>query len=161
LANGAGVRDGGRFSIAAAWRSGQFNLLTNHTGRFGFYAPNGDTLEGEVQANYQATDRFAIRPGAAYRLERSVITAQLGLGATYYFTDQFGLGSNVLYAFQPSTGVSRLAFGLEVSLRVLDGLTFSTGFNLLGFNDFAGFNAAPGFYVRLDWAFDERLWMDR
>jgi hypothetical protein len=161
LANGAGVRDGGRFSIAAAWRSGQFNLLTNHTGRFGFYAPNGDTLEGEVQANYQATDRFAIRPGAAYRLERGVITAQLGLGATYYFTDQFGLGSNVLYAFQPSTGVSRLAFGLEVSLRVLDGLTFSTGFNLLGFNDFAGFNAAPGFYVRLDWAFDERLWMDR
>jgi uncharacterized repeat protein (TIGR01451 family) len=158
LTNGSSVRDGGRFSIAAAWRAGQFNLLTNHTGRFGFYAPNGDTLEGEVQASYQASDRFAIRPGVAYKLERNVITAQLGLGAMYFLTDQFGLGGNILYAFQPSTGVSKLAFGLEASLRVLDGLTLAAGFNLLGYNDFAGFNAAPGFYVRFDWAFDERLW---
>jgi hypothetical protein len=161
LANGSGVRDGGRFSIAAAWRSGQFNLLTNHTGRFGFYAPNGDTLEGELQAVYQASERFFVRPGAAYKLERNVLTAQLGLGATYYFTDQFGLGGNVLYAFQPATGASKIAFGLEASLRVLDGLTFAAGFNLLGFNDFGGFNAAPGFYVRLDWAFNERLWAGR
>jgi uncharacterized repeat protein (TIGR01451 family) len=158
LTNGSSVRDGGRFSIAAAWRAGQFNLLTNHTGRFGFYAPNGDTLEGEVQASYQASERFYLRPGAAYKLERNVITAQLGLAATYYFTDQFGLGGNVLYALQPSTGASKIAFGLEASLRVLDGLTFAAGFNLLGFNDFGGFNAAPGFYVRFDWAFDERLW---
>jgi hypothetical protein len=87
--------------------------------RFGFYAPNNDTLEGEIPASYQANERLFVHPGVAHKLEQNVIMAQLRLGATYYFTDQFGLGGNVIYALQSATGGSRFAFGLEASLQVL------------------------------------------
>ncbi|MDX2005361.1 MAG: hypothetical protein SFU83_08805 [Meiothermus sp.] len=44
------------------------------------------------------------------------------------------------------------------SLRVANGLTFSAGTNLLGTStSLAGFQSQPGFYLRLDWLFDESM----
>ena len=155
-ADGTSIRDGGKFSIAAAWRANQLSILTNHTGRFGIYAPKGDELEGELQLGFEANERLFLRAGAQYK-SASVFTGQVTLGGTYYLTDQFGLGANGSYLFQPATNTGKFGFGLEASLRVLTDFTLSAGFNLLGFNDGLNTSSAPGFYLRLDWKFDERL----
>jgi hypothetical protein len=156
LTNNSSVRDGGRYSIAAAWRSDRLSILTNNTGRFGIYAPKGDEIEGELQLGYQSDERLFFRSGIAYKLALGTFTAQASLGATYFVTDTVGIGANAAYLFQPATGVSKLAFGLEGSFRVLNGLVLSAGFNFQGFTGIGGFSQ-PGFYVRLDWKFDERL----
>jgi uncharacterized repeat protein (TIGR01451 family) len=154
--NNASVRDGGRYSIAAAWRSDRVSILINNTGRFGIYAPKGDEIEGEIQLGYQSDERLFFRSGLAYKLALGVFTTQASLGATYFVTDTFGVGANAAYMLQPVTGISRIAFGLEGSFRVLNGLVLSAGFNFQGFTGIGGFTQ-PGFYVRLDWKFDERL----
>jgi hypothetical protein len=154
---GDSVRDGGRFSVAAAWRAERASLLTNHTGRFGNYAPNGDELQGELQFGYAAEERLYLRSSLAYKFASSVLTAQATVGATYYLTDVFGLGANAAFMFQPATGVSRFGFGLEGSWRIVDNLAFSAGFNFVGFNGIGSFSSAPGFFLRLDWLFNEGL----
>jgi hypothetical protein len=156
LTNDTRVRDGGRYSIAAAWRSERVNVLTNNTGRFGIYAPKGDEIQGEIQLGYQSDERLFFRSGIAYKLALGVFTAQASVGATYFVTDTVGVGVNAAYLFQPATGSSKLAFGLEGSFRVLNGLVLSAGFNFQGFTGIGGFSQ-PGFYLRLDWKFDERL----
>jgi uncharacterized repeat protein (TIGR01451 family) len=156
LTNNSSVRDGGRYSIAAAWRSDRLSILTNNTGRFGIYAPKGDEIEGEVQLGYQSDERLFFRSGIAYKLALGIFTAQASVGATYFVTDTIGIGANAAYLLQPATGISKIAFGLEGSFRVLNGLVFSAGFNFQGFTGIGGFTQ-PGFYVRLDWKFDERL----
>ncbi len=156
LPNGASVRDGGRFSVAAAWRADDWTALTNNTGRFGLYAPNGDELRGEVQFGYQGFERLALRGGVSYLYTSSTLTMQLSAGGTYFFSDDFGAGVQAAYLFQPATGVSKLAFGIEGSVRLLDGFLVSVGTNLIGFNNGLSFSTAPGFYVRFDWKFDER-----
>ncbi len=156
LTNGSSVRDGGRYSIAAAWRAERVSVLTNNTGRFGIYAPKGDEIEGEIQLGYQSDERLFFRSGLAYKLALGVFTTQASVGATYFVTDSFGVGANAAFMLQPVTGISKIAFGLEGSLRVLNGLVLSAGFNFLGFTGIGGFTQ-PGFYLRLDWKFDERL----
>jgi hypothetical protein len=157
LANGTWVQDGGRYSIAAAWRADDWNILTNHTGRFGVYAPSGDTIQGEIQFGYNGFERLFVRAGAAYKLNSSAFTGQLNAGLTYFVTDEFGVGANAAYLFQPATRTARLAFGVEASYRILNGVVITTGFNLLGFQGISSFTTAPGFYVRFDFKFDERL----
>ncbi len=153
---GSSVRDGGRFSVAAAYRADNWTVLTNNTGRFGLYAPNGDELRGEVQFGYQGFERLALRGGVSYLYTSSTLTMQLSAGGTYFFSDTFGAGVQAAYLFQPATGVSKLAFGIEGSVRLLDGFLVSVGTNLIGFNNGLSFSTAPGFYVRFDWKFDER-----
>ena len=157
LQNGVSVRDGGRFSLAASWRADDVSLLTNNTGRFGFYAPNGDTIEGEAQLGYTANERLFLRGGIAYRADANPFAVQFGAGARYFLTDRFGLGANAAYYLQPVAGTSNIAFGLEASYRVLDGVTLAAGYNFLGFGGGIGsFSTGSGFYLRLDWSFDER-----
>jgi uncharacterized repeat protein (TIGR01451 family) len=157
LANDTFVQDGGRYSIAAAWRSDDWNILTNHTGRFGVYAPTGDTIQGEIQFGYNGFERLFIRAGAAYKLNSSAFTAQLGAGFTYFVTDTLGVGANAAYQFQPATSTARLSFGVEASYRILNGFVVTGGFNFTGFQGISSFSTAPGFYVRFDFKFDERL----
>jgi hypothetical protein len=156
LTNNSSVRDGGRYSIAAAWRADRLSVLTNNTGRFGIYAPKGDEIEGEVQLGYQSDERLFFRSGLAYKLALGIFTGQASIGATYFVTDTLGIGGNAAFLFQPATGQTKTSFGLEGSFRVLNGLVLSAGFNFTGFTGIGGFTQ-PGFYVRLDWKFDERL----
>jgi hypothetical protein len=149
--------DGGRYSIAAAFRADRWNLLMNNTGRFGYYAPKGNALEGELLTEYTGSERFSIRPGVAYKFESGVFTLQAGLGMTWWFIDQLGIGGNVVYALQPSTSTSKLAAGLEVDWRVWNGLVLSAGYNFIGFDGFGSFKTDPGFYVRFEWLFNETL----
>ncbi len=144
-----------KFSAAGAYRGASFSLLTNHQVRTGIYAPNGDALEGEVQAVNAFSSSFSLRGGLAYKLSSGVFTGQLNAGVTYWTSNTFGIGSSAVWAFQPGYGF-RATWGIEASLRVLDGLVLTGGFNLLGFDGGIGsITTAPGFYLRLDFVFDE------
>jgi uncharacterized repeat protein (TIGR01451 family) len=156
-ADGVRVRDGGRFSIAAAWRADDLSMLTNHSGRFGIYAPNGDEVQGEIQFGYVANERLFARAGAAYKFASNTFTGQVGAGLTYFITDQFGLGANAAYQFQPSTGTGKFSFGLEASLRVFNGVILSAGTNFIGFDGLSGWSTAPGFFVRLEFLFNDQF----
>jgi hypothetical protein len=153
---GAASADGGRYSIAFALRSDDWSVLSNNTGRFGLYAPNGDFLEGEVQVGYQANERLYFRSSAAYRyqLQGGTFTGQLGAGFSYFLTHGFAVGAQAGYLFN-TLGSSKFAFGVEGSLRVVDNLLFTLGVNALGFNGI-GNSFNPGLYFRLDWKLDER-----
>jgi hypothetical protein len=142
--------------FAAAWRADRWALLANQSGRFGLYAPGGDELQGELLLNYQADQRLEFRSNLAYKFASSIFTAQVGVGATYYLTDQFGLGANAGVLLQPATSTTKFSIGLEASYRLFDGFALSAGVNFLGFNALGSFSAAPGFYIRFDWKFDER-----
>jgi uncharacterized repeat protein (TIGR01451 family) len=158
--------EGGRFSIAGAIRQDDWTLVTNNTGKFGFYAPAlGNAFEGEVRFGYQAAERLFLRAGFGYGLRGPQFIGQIGGGLTYYFTDTFGLGFNAAYQFSPAykngitdvNAASNLVLGVEGSLRLLTGLNLNAGFNVNGID--SGTNPylfAPGFYVRLEWKFDER-----
>ncbi|MDW8425437.1 MAG: DUF11 domain-containing protein [Meiothermus sp.] len=152
--------DGTRFSLAGAYRGDRLSLLTQNLLKGGFYRDaDGVLLEGEVRGGYQADERWFLRLGTAYRLsEGGLFTGQVGGGLTYFLTETFGLGANASYLFQPATGSAQLSLGLEASLRVASGLTFSVGANLLGTEtSLGGFQSLPGLYLRLDWLFDETL----
>ncbi|MDX2005369.1 MAG: DUF11 domain-containing protein, partial [Meiothermus sp.] len=152
--------EGTRLGLAAAYRADRFNLLTQNVLKNGFYRDaDGVVAEGEIRTGYQADERFFLRLGAAYRFaDGGIFTGQVGGGFTFFLTDVLGLGLNGSYLFQPATSSSQLSFGLEASLRVADGLTFSAGTNLLGTStSLVGFQSQTGFYLRLDWLFDERF----
>jgi hypothetical protein len=87
----------------------------------------------------------------------STCTGQVGAGWTYFITDQFGLGANAAYQFQPLTGTGKLSFGLEASLRIFNGVILSVGANFVGFDGLAGWSTAPGFFVRLEFLFNDQL----
>ncbi len=159
--NANNVRDGGQFSLAAAYRGDDWSVLTNNTGRFGVRAPgtsvSNDRVEGEIQFGYEGFERFFLRANTAYRyiLPSQVFTGQVGAGATWFITDFFGIGANATYQFSPSLNYSGFGFGLEGSLRVLPGVVFTLGGNIAGVDNLGSFTTAPGFYVRLDFKFDE------
>lgn len=143
------------FSAAGAYRGAGLSLLTNHQIRTGIYAPNGDTLEGEVQAVDAFSTRFSLRGGLAYKVSSGVFTGQVNAGATWWTSDRFGVGSSLVWAFQPAYGF-RVAWGIEGSLRLADGLVLTGGMNLIGFDGGIGsVTTAPGFYLRLEFLFDE------
>lgn len=150
------LRDGGRYSLALAWRSDDLAILSNHTGRFGISAPQNDFLQGEIQFGYHANENLFLRTGAAYRLELnpSLATLQFNAGSTWFLTREFGLGANANVLWQPSTSTSKFAFGVEASLLLTKGVLGTVGFNLIGFSGFTG-TTNPGIYFRLDFIFDE------
>ena len=154
---GAKFADGGYFSVAAAYRGNNWSLLVNNVGKFGLYSPTGDKIEGELQFGYQASEVFFLRSSAAYRyLFGGAFTAQVGAGLQYFLTDSFAIGAQGALQFQPSTGFFGYAAGLEGSLRVVNNLLFTVGFNFVGLSNSLTSSFAPGLYFRLDWKLDER-----
>jgi uncharacterized repeat protein (TIGR01451 family) len=151
---------GFKFSMAGAYRYSRWNILTNHTYKNGIFSSNGETFFGEILATYQFDEYLTVRGGLAYQLSSSVFTGQIYLGATYFFSDTFGAGFSAGYMFQ-STNTSSFSFGIEGSLRVVQDLLFTVGFNFFGFDSLGTFNARPGLYFRLDFKFDERLFQPR
>ncbi len=113
-------------------------------------------MQGEIQFGYVANERLFARAGAAYKFT-GTFTGQVGAGLTYFITDQFGLGANAAYQFQPSTGTGKVSFGLEARLRVFNGVILSAGTNLIGFDGLSGWSTAPGFFVRLEFLFNDQL----
>jgi uncharacterized repeat protein (TIGR01451 family) len=153
--------EGTKFGIAAAYRGAQWTVLTNHQLRIGLYVPGastaGDTsLEGELQNNYSSNEYFSVRGGAAYKWALEVLTYQINLGTNWFLTDSFGIGANAAYLAQPSTNTSKTSLGLEVNLKLITNLVASAGYNFVGFDGLGTVNTQQGFYVRLDWKFDER-----
>lgn len=139
----------GKFTLAYALRSQQLQLLTYH--RLSVGQP-GWGLEGALAASYHPSLAWQLRPSAAYRLpagDPAGATYQLGLGANYYLTGSLGFGAAVYQLFQPATASSATHFGLEGSLRVLEGLWVNLGYTF-GHMSALMPDAQPGFYLRLD-----------
>jgi uncharacterized repeat protein (TIGR01451 family) len=154
---GARFADGGYFSIAFAYRGNNLSLLSNNTGKFGLYSPGGDKIEGEVQAGYQSSEVLYFRSGIAYRLLLGgTFTTQFTAGLQYFLTDSFAIGAQAALQLQPATGFVGYAAGLEGSLKIVDNLLFTVGFNFLGLSNSLTGSFAPGAYFRLDWKIDER-----
>jgi uncharacterized repeat protein (TIGR01451 family) len=154
--------DGGTFSIAFAYRGNNWSIISNNTAKFGLYrgtaAGASDLLEGEFQFGFQTSENFFARSAIAYRLPFQVgaFTIQLSGGFTYFVTDSFAFGAQGAINFQPSTNIIGGAFGLEGSLRLVDNLLFTVGYNFVGINNAIGNTFRPGLYFRLDWKLDER-----
>ena len=154
---GAKFADGGYFSVAAAYRGNNWSALVNNVGKFGLYSPTGDKIEGELQFGYQASEVFFLRSSAAYRYPfGGAFTAQIGGGVQYFLTDSFAIGAQGALQFQPATNFFGYAAGLEGSLKVIDNLLFTVGFNFAGLSNSLTSGFAPGLYFRLDWKLDER-----
>ncbi|WP_018465109.1 DUF11 domain-containing protein [Calidithermus timidus] len=139
----------GKFTLAYALRSRQLQLLTYY--RLSVGQP-GWGLEGALAAGYQPDLSWQLRPSAAYRLpagDPGGATYQLGLDGNHYFTDSLGFGVAVYQLFQPATASSATHFGLEGSLRVLEGLWVNLGYTF-GYMSALTPDAQPGFYLRLD-----------
>jgi hypothetical protein len=155
----AGEQQGAEFSIAGAYRGDDFNVLTNHRAKTGFYSLGDDYVEGEIQFGYQANERLYIRLGAQYRnvIDSGIFTGLVSGGFTWFVTDTFAVGAQGGYYFQPITNFAQIGFGVEASLKVVDRLLFTVGYNVLGFNGVLGNAFRPGVYFRLDWKLDENL----
>ena len=158
--------EGTKFSLAGAYRGEQWTVLTNHSLRLGLYVPaatsKGDaSLEGELQTNFSPNESFSVRGGAAYKWALEVFTYQFNAGGTWFISDPLGLSANAAYLSQPSTNTSKTSLGLEVNFKLITNLVVSAGYNLIGFDGLGTLNTQQGFYVRLDWKFDERtFWGD-
>ena len=158
--------EGTKFSLAGAYRGEQWTVLTNHALRIGLYVPGATTrgdasLEGELQTNFSANEYFSVRAGAAYKWALEVFTYQVNLGGTWFITDPLGISTNAAYLSQPSTNTSKTSLGLEVNFKLITNLVVSAGYNFIGFDGLGTLNTQQGFYVRLDWKFDERtFWGD-
>jgi hypothetical protein len=98
------------------------------------------------------------RAGIAARvpLNAGAFTIQLSSGITQFVSDSFAIGAQGAINFQPGTGTIGGAFGIEGSLRLVDNLLFTVGYNFVGINNAIGNTFRPGVYFRLDWKLDER-----
>jgi uncharacterized repeat protein (TIGR01451 family) len=158
--------EGTKFSLAGAYRGEQWAVLTNHSLRLGLYVPGANSkgdasLEGEVQTNFSPNEYFSVRGGAAYKWALEVFTYQFNVGGTWFITDPLGLSANAAFLSQPSTNISKTSLGLEVNFKLITNLVLSAGYNFIGFDGLGTLNTQHGFYVRLDWKFDERtFWGD-
>jgi uncharacterized repeat protein (TIGR01451 family) len=158
--------EGARFSLAGAYRGEQWTVLTNHSLRLGLYVPGANSkgdasLEGELQTNFSPNEYFSVRGGAAYKWALEVFTYQINIGGTWFITDPLGISANAAYLAQPSTNTSKTSVGLEVNFKLITNLVVSAGYNFIGFDGLGTLNTQQGFYVRLDWKFDERtFWGD-
>jgi hypothetical protein len=102
-----------------------------------------------------------VRGGAAYKWALEVFTYQFNAGGTWFITDPLGLSANAAFLSQPSTNTSKTSLGLEVNFKLITNLVLSAGYNFVGFDGLGTLNTQQGFYVRLDWKFDERtFWGD-
>jgi uncharacterized repeat protein (TIGR01451 family) len=158
--------EGTKFSLAGAYRGEQWTVLTNHSLRLGLYVPGANSkgdasLEGELQTNFSPNEYFSVRGGAAYKWAFEVFTYQFNAGGTWFITDPLGLSANAAFLSQPSTNTSKTSLGLEVNFKLITNLVLSAGYNFIGFDGLGTLNTQQGFYVRLDWKFDERtFWGD-
>ncbi|MGC8904600.1 hypothetical protein [Thermus sp.] len=132
----------GRFGLAYALRASTLSLLTYHR-----YASADGVLEGQLALAYAPSPLFSLRPALGYRYpfpDPAGATYALGLYATLFPLDPFGLGGGAAYTFQPATGARHLAFSVEGTLR-LSPLWLSLGYQF-GESLFA----PEGVYLRLD-----------
>jgi hypothetical protein len=156
---GAG-KSGQRAAFGYAYRNRTLNSLGYLRLVRGSLAGGTPELGSGVSAEYRQPT-WAIRAGADTRSllnDPGSFTAQASLGGTYYLNDYVGVGGWGRVLAQPSTGTTRLGYGLEASLRALPGTWLTAGYNVRGFEGLpsAGMYTKQGAYLRLDLTLDER-----
>lgn len=152
-----GADPGKQASVGFAVRAADWNSLGYLKYADGSMGGNLPALTAKVTGNYFLPD-WQIRGGADVRyplLDPAGFTYQLHAGTTYYFTDIFGIGGNVRMLSTPGTGTYNFGYGVEASLRVLDGLWLTGGYNFKGFDHTPSIDSRQGLYLRLDFLLDE------
>jgi uncharacterized repeat protein (TIGR01451 family) len=148
--------NGLRFSAAGAYRSATLSILTQHQIRYGIYAPNNNELTGEIQNSYNPNPNFGIRGGIGYKYASNILTTQINLATRYWLRENLGIGAQAIWQWQPNIS-SRIALGLESTLHIGNGIGITGGFNFIGFDSSLGnFSVKPGFYIRLEFLFNEQ-----
>ena len=153
------VRQGLKFSVAAAYRGDDLNLLTNQTARFGLYAEDeGTEISGDTRVSVPLDETWGISAGYIYQYLAGVGYQDLvSVGVTGNLWDS---GSVTAYGrlFHDWTNQSFSAgLSLEASQQIGCGVYGVAGYNFFDGKGMSGapFYARSGLYVRFDIAFDE------
>lgn len=152
-----GATPGARVAFGSAYRSGDWNGLAYLRYQSGSLAAGRPELTGEGQLEYHR-GTWALRGGVAARTllnDPDSFTWQPSVAGMAYVTDWLGLGAGARALIQPATQTAQYGFGIEASLRTLPGIWTTLGYNLSGFDGLGTVYTRPGFYVRLDFIFDE------
>lgn len=161
-------KDGQRFSVGYAYRSGALNSLGYVRYVNGSLAGvksdgTGGTpeLNAGVSAEFRQND-FSVRTGVDLRTrlnQQEGFTWQAYGGGTYYITDYVGVGAWARMLSQPALQSNQIGYGLEASFRALPGAWLTAGYNIAGFDGIpsAGTYTKQGLYVRLDLTLDETV----
>ncbi|ADV68583.1 DUF11 domain-containing protein [Deinococcus maricopensis] len=154
-----GARVGARFALGAAYRNGPLNALAYARYQTGSLSAGQPELLAGAAAEYHQP-RYAVRGGLDLRArpnDPNSFTYQPTLGATYYVTDDLGVGAWGRALLQPGLQSAQYGFGVEGTARVLPGTWFTVGYNLLGFDGLGNTYTRPGAYLRLDLTLDESV----
>ncbi|GEM45239.1 DUF11 domain-containing protein [Deinococcus cellulosilyticus] len=152
-----GAEAGKQASVGFAARAAQWNALGYLKYADGSMGGNAPALTARVAGSYFLPD-WQLRAGLDLKyplMDPEGFTYQVYAGGTYYFTDAFGIGANVRMLSTPAVNSYTYGFGLEASLRMLEGLWLTGGYNFKGLDSAPNIEARSGFYVRLDFLLDE------
>ncbi|GGJ35213.1 DUF11 domain-containing protein [Deinococcus roseus] len=152
-----GTDAGKQASVGFAVRSGQWNSLGFVKYADGSMGGNTPALTARLAGSYFLPS-WQLRAGLDLRyplLDPAAFTYQLYTGGTFYLTDSFGLGANLRMLSTPGANSFNYGYGVEASLRMLEGLWLTGGYNFKGFDGATNLDARAGFYVRLDFLLDE------
>lgn len=155
-----GRRQGVRASLGYAYRTGTLNSLGYARYVQGSLAGEHPEFSAGLSAELHRST-WALRAGLDTRTllnDPGSFTAQLGLGATAYVTERFGLGVWGRALTQPGSGSAQYGYGLEASIRALPGTWLTAGYNLRGFDGLPSATyTKPGAYLRLDVTLDDTV----
>lgn len=161
-------KEGQRFSVGYAYRSGVLNSLgyvRYVNGSLAGVKADGTGGKPELTGGASVEFRqpwFAVRAGADVRSvlnQTDSLTWQAYVGGTVYVTDFVGIGAWGRMISQPANNSTQFGYGLEASLRALPGAWLTAGYNIAGFDGIptAGTYTKQGLYIRLDLTVDETL----
>lgn len=152
-----GVNAGKQGALGFAARLNDINALGFVKYADGSMGGNTPALSARFATSY-FLPYWQLKAGIDLRyplLDPAGFTYQVYGGAMYYVTNEFGIGGTARMLSTPATGIYTLGYGLEASLRLLEGLWLTGGYNFAGFTGSEYIEARPGFYVRLDFLLDE------
>ncbi|ANE42764.1 COG1361 family protein [Deinococcus puniceus] len=161
LAEWSADKSGLRASLGYAYRNRTFNSLGYARYLQGSLGGTQPELSTGLSAEYRQPT-WAVRGGLETRTllnDTASFTLQAQIGGTAYITDRFGVGAWGRMITQPSSGSTAYGYGLEASVRPLQGTWLTAGYNPVGFVGLpsAGTYTKQGLYLRLDLTIDENL----
>ncbi|WP_371827333.1 DUF11 domain-containing protein [Deinococcus sp. QL22] len=160
LAEWVGDKTGLRASLGYAYRNRTFSSLGYARYLQGSLGGTQPELSTGLSAEYRQPT-WTARAGVETRTllnDAASFTLQAQIGGTAYLTDRFGVGAWGRMLTQPSSNSTAYGYGLEASVRPLQGTWLTAGYNLRGFEGLPSATyTRPGLYLRLDLTLDETI----
>ncbi|THF68065.1 DUF11 domain-containing protein [Deinococcus sp. Arct2-2] len=160
LAEWSADKTGLRASFGYAYRNRTFNSLGYARYMQGSLGGTQPELSTGLSAEYRQPT-WAARAGLETRTllnDPASFTLQAQIGGTAYITDRFGVGAWGRMITQPATSNTAYGYGLEASVRPLQGTWLTAGYNFRGFEGLPSATyTRSGLYLRLDLTLDETI----